>query len=246
MKTSLVYIIILILVVSCSNEHRLTFESSEITREDCQSCPIVSIVIPKVLEKSKTAESINSTINEEIISMLIFDEQSNTTTVDEAIDSFSMASNELKELYSDESAKWEATINGEVTYEDENILTIKLDSYLFTGGAHGYQSIQFLNFDKNRGLALENWQLFKEYDEFNEYVETEFRLQEKIPEDKNINVTGFMFENDSFYLPENIGFTDKGLHLLYNQYEIASYADGQIELILPYKGIKKYLVIKPK
>jgi hypothetical protein len=50
-----------------------------------------------------------------------------------------------------------------------------------------------------------------------------------------------MFEKDHFYLPENIGFTEKGIKLLYNQYEVASYADGPIELTLPYKDIRKFL-----
>jgi hypothetical protein len=55
-----------------------------------------------------------------------------------------------------------------------------------------------------------------------------------------------MFEKDSFYLPENIGFTKEGVKLLYNQYEVASYADGTIELTLPYNEVKKYLSTKIK
>ena len=53
-----------------------------------------------------------------------------------------------------------------------------------------------------------------------------------------------MFERDEFYLPENIGLTENGLVLLYNQYEVASYADGAIELILPMNEVKNYLTRK--
>ena len=42
-----------------------------------------------------------------------------------------------------------------------------------------------------------------------------------------------MFEEDRFSLPENLGFTPGGLELLYNPYEVASYADGPISLVLP-------------
>jgi hypothetical protein len=66
-------------------------------------------------------------------------------------------------------------------------------------------------------------------------------MQEKIPEGEPINSTGYMFERDTFYLPQNIGFTQDGVKLLYNEYEVASYADGPVELLLPYKEVKKYL-----
>ena len=55
-----------------------------------------------------------------------------------------------------------------------------------------------------------------------------------------------MFEEDAFYLPENIGFTPKGIQLLYNQYEVSSFAEGPIEVTIPYNEVKKYLTIKVK
>ena len=100
---------------------------------------------------------------------------------------------------------------------------------------------KFLNFSKKKAKEIDDWELFKDKDRFEQYPETQFRIQQNIPADQPINSTGFMFEEDHFYLPENIGFTNKGLKLLYNQYEVASYADGPIELTLPYKEIQKFL-----
>ena len=77
-------------------------------------------------------------------------------------------------------------------------------------------------------------------------AEAKFRSQEKIPATQSINSTGFMFDGEAFYLPENIGFTPKGIQLLYNQYEVASYADGPIILTLPYEEVKEYLTVKIK
>ncbi|MEO0900922.1 MAG: RsiV family protein [Bacteroidota bacterium] len=64
---------------------------------------------------------------------------------------------------------------------------------------------------------------------------------EKIPQDENINITGFMFDGDVFHLSENIGYVPEGIQLIYNQYEVASYADGPIVLTIPYTEINKYL-----
>ena len=104
----------------------------------------------------------------------------------------------------------------------------------------------FLNFDKKKGTELENWELFKSTEKFEAFAEAKFREQEAIPKGESINHTGLMFEKDSFYLPENIGFTKDGLKLLYNPYEVASYDDGTIELVLSHSEIKKYLAKKPK
>jgi hypothetical protein len=53
-----------------------------------------------------------------------------------------------------------------------------------------------------------------------------------------------MFEDDTFQLPQNLFYTDKGLLLFYNPYEVASYADGTKELLLPYNEVDDYLLIK--
>ena len=66
----------------------------------------------------------------------------------------------------------------------------------------------------------------------------------EIPEDKPINSTGFWFENNTFYLPESIGFTKENVILLYNQYEIASYSSGPVELEISLEKVLPYLKIK--
>ncbi|NNE76731.1 MAG: DUF3298 domain-containing protein, partial [Pricia sp.] len=109
-----------------------------------------------------------------------------------------------------------------------------------------YSSKRFLNFDKRKGRELENWQLFRNREDFQLFAERKFRNQEDIPLQGPINSTGFMFEKDSFYLPENIGFTKEGVKLLYNPYEVASYADGPIILTLPFKEVAPFLVTKTK
>ena len=91
---------------------------------------------------------------------------------------------------------------------------------------------------------METMELFKDPLEFQSFAEGKFRDQEKIPVNGSINATGFMFEDDKFYLPENIGFTQEGLQLFYEQYEVASYADGPIILTLKFKELEPYLKFK--
>ncbi|MDF0707124.1 DUF3298 and DUF4163 domain-containing protein [Flagellimonas okinawensis] len=232
-------------LASCESESKLTFEPVQLQGEVCEDCPRIDINIITALDNTPISEAINSALREEIISILSFSDDTNIDTADEALQSFTDSFKEVKTKFADE-VQWEAEIDGDVIYEDENIITIKLNSYSFTGGAHGYASTSYLNFDKRQGVELENWQLFDDVDGFEDFAETKFRIQEKIPQDANINATGFMFNGDSFHLPNNIGYTSDGLKLIYNQYEVASYADGPIELILPYNEINLYLKRKVK
>ena len=71
-----------------------------------------------------------------------------------------------------------------------------------------------------------------------------FRKKFNIPEKEALNNSGFMFEEEKFQLPQTFFFTEEGLLLYYNVYEIASYADGPKQLLLPYEEVAPYLAIK--
>jgi len=241
MRTQLSSILLFLVLVGCQKEKQLTFEYLNLDETRCSECPEVAIRIPSALENSKAANTIDTALKEEIIEILNYDDETEAASIKEAVKSFSDGYWELKKLYPEEATAWEAKIEGRITYEDPTLLTIELNTYLFTGGAHGYSSRRFLNFDKRKAKELENWQLFKNREDFEEFAEQKFRNQEAIPTEEPINSTGFMFERDSFYLPENIGFTKEGVKLLYNPYEVASYADGPIVLTLTFSDVKPFL-----
>lgn len=246
MKIRIICTLLLFACLSCENDGKLTFETINFEQENCINCPMVDITFPKTIGNNKIDKTVNEAISKEIVSLLNFDDETDLKTIDLAVESFRKEYEILKEKFPEESMPWEAEINGEITYEDNNILTILLKSYLFTGGAHGYSTSRFLNFDKRKGVEMKNSRLIKNEEQFKKLAEAKFRLQEKIPAAESINSTGFMFEGETFNLPGNIGFTKEGIQLLYNQYEVASYADGPIVLTLSYKEVKDYLTVKIK
>ncbi len=247
MKNLLPCFVLFVVLLSCKKEQKetLTFKPNSFQSESCTMCPVVSITIPEAIEKSKLGLTINDAITQAVVLELIYDDAVEANTLEDAVQSFKNGFLELREMYPDESLGWEANIEGELSYEDAAIVTIKIDSYIFTGGAHGQSTTRFLNFDKKKGVQIETSALFEEEPKLLTYVENKFRLQEQIPEGTSINSTGFMFENNAFYLPENIGYTKKGLLLLYEEYEVASYAEGPIEVLLPYTEVQGFLKVKP-
>ena len=112
-------------------------------------------------------------------------------------------------------------------------------SVIFTGGAHGYGSTSFFNFDPGTGETYEHRDLFTA--DFVRFAESSFRDRYDIPEGDPINSTGFWFENDTFHLPINIGITKEKVILIYNSYEIASYADGDFRFEFPLEEVAAFL-----
>lgn len=246
MKTPYLCFLVFLALLGCQEKSPLSFKSLVVNEKECSDCPKISIAIPKAIENTRTANTINTALREEIISQLHFDDEKEMSDLGDALLSFKNGYAELKNLYAEETTPWEAKIKGEIVYEDKEMLTVQLNSYVFTGGAHGYSAQRFLNFDKKKGVELENWQLFQNREGFQQFVEAKFREQESIPSEASINETGLMFKSDRFYLPENIGFTEKGVQLLYNPYEVASYADGPIVLTLPYNEVAPFLAMEHK
>lgn len=244
MKRTLFCAFLLLLNIGCDKDHKLTFERLQIKNTKCQGCPKIEINVPHAIDDTPIATSINTALREEIIYILKFEEDQDVDSIEKAMDSFTKNYQELQNRFIDETVAWEADIKASVTYEDERLLTLKLDVYSFTGGAHGYGSTIFLNFDKKKAIELENHQLFKDSDGFQKLAEAAFRQQEGIAKASSINSTGLMFSRDSFHLSENMGYTAEGLQLIYNQYEVASFADGPIVLTLPFRDIGQFLKFK--
>ena len=82
---------------------------------------------------------------------------------------------------------------------------------------------------------IENNNLFNDLEAFKRIAKTHF---DKTVKDKNT-----LFEPDNFILPANIGYTEDGLMLLYNVYEIAPYSTGTIEFTIPYEEVDPVLVL---
>ena len=161
MKSSNILFLVLLLLISCQNEDKLTFEPYRIETGVCATCTKINISIPKAIDENKLAHTINATLREEVITLLHFDDELEVSDIDTAVASFESGFSRLQKKYEDETTPWEAKIDSEITFENKALLTISLDAYIFTGGAHGYTSKRFLNFDKIKGVELENWQLFK-------------------------------------------------------------------------------------
>lgn len=242
-----IFSLLLLLCMSCSKELNFENQSFEKTTTlDCtENCPSINLTIPVAKNANVTADSINKTVFATVKSIIDFsDKPNNSSNYDQLATSFIQAYEKLKKDFPEDHFGWEAKIEGKIKYKSENILNIEINHYSFTGGAHGYAGLRSLIFDTKTGKKIPNEKLFKDWKLFKAFAETKFRNQYKIPRDQPINSTGMFFENDVFQVAQNIFFTNEGILLHYNPYEIAAYVDGSRDLLIKYDEANDYLIIK--
>ncbi|WP_378180707.1 DUF3298 domain-containing protein [Aquimarina sp. SS2-1] len=212
---------------------------------DCEvtDCVITEIFLLESVSEDKISKDINQLIEKTAISILNIEEDNSITTVEKAVQNFNNSYQEIKKEFPEEIMPYEVSIHCDISFQNANILSVIIDSYLFAGGAHGSGNSTYLNIDPKTGKSIENQKMIKDINQFSTFVEKKFRKTHSIPENASINSTGFFFENDIFSLPINIGLTDTHIILLYNQYEISSYAEGPIELKLDKQEVKDYFAL---
>lgn len=249
------YKIILLLFIglvlgSCEKEKPLVMYGESLTENDLdicagENCPEITINYIQAEGDGEVAKKINNRIKDLIVSTLSYQEDLEAAkTVEEAARNFVESYRADKASFPDMAADYFAQIHIEELYRTEKIICFEARQYMFTGGAHGYGTTSFLNIDPETGDELTENEIFKDKQDFTALAEKKFREQHNIQEGQNINEPGFWFEDDVFKLPNSVGFTQDSLIFVYNQYDIASYAEGPIELKLSKEEVKPFLKIE--
>lgn len=208
-------------------------------------CTYVNISVTEATTSSPVADSINNGIFRVTRSIVYFGEKpTNAKSYQELMDSFIKSYDDLASKYPAESIPWEAKIKATVNYFSDKIINIKLNNFMFTGGAHGYEGNRSLLFDGETGKTLKYTDIFTDVTAFTAFAEKKFREKFKIEAGKSINSKGLFFEKDKFVLPQNIFFTDEGVLLFYNPVEIGSFADGAKQILIPFAEAQQYLKVK--
>lgn len=249
-KNYAVVALISIVFISCNQDEKIEFSSQSLTEKElsiCENsnCPEITINYVEVFGNKDVSNKINKKIKSFIFQSLLLGEDvpSKAKTIEEAATDFVEAYYADQAQFPDMAGEYFAEISVNEIYNAENHICFEMRQYLFTGGAHGYGTTSFLNINPKTGEELTAEDLFKNRSEFTNFAEQKFRSQQQIAHEESINATGFWFEEEKFNLPESFGFIEDSLIFVYNQYEIASYADGPIELKIALKEAEQFLKI---
>jgi hypothetical protein len=118
----------------------------------------------------------------------------------------------------------------DVKYNKNNKLSILTSDYIFTGGAHGNTVVQSFNYDllKKKRVKLDD--ILTNQQKFAKVTDYVYQYAKSRPnifypdlkkEDVKIN------KNTAFF------FTDDGIALVFQQYDIAPYVSGNQVIVIP-------------
>jgi len=132
------------------------------------------------------------------------------------------------------------------SYQAKNILlpvykdlyTLSMFVYEYSGGAHGNYGTQLYQFTQagNR-LSWKDILLPDAEKAIQPLLQKAIAQHLEIPTTTPVAEMGLFIQNNTIPLAYSFALTEKGLRLIYNPYEIASYAVGMIDITIPYAAL---------
>lgn len=130
---------------------------------------------------------------------------------------------------------WCIEVSNDIVYHDRYIASNLTRRYNFVGGAHGNEQISAISIDRASGKPLMESDLFVEGYEavLARLILTRLMAQHEVGSPQELSEYGYfdpseIMPNNNFYL------TDTELVYIFNPYDIAPYANGRIEVRIPF------------
>ena len=124
----------------------------------------------------------------------------------------------------------------------DSTLTYSVESYLYTGGAHGYHWHTYLNFSRKTGhlITLDEVLDLSHSEAVIQLILRDLMQQFGCNSVQQLEEQGFISIRD-ITLTDNFHIGSRGITFVYNPYEIACYAMGKQSVTLTYQQLKPYM-----
>ena len=146
-------------------------------------------------------------------------------------------------LYQEGSASfnWQKIQEIRILHNEHDILSLENYTYGFTGGAHGLSVSKFRVIDLKDGHQVTLDEIFRESFENDLRDIINFAARKKYKLDRNQSLTDAGFFSEFIDAGPNFYLTKDGMGFYYNQYEVAPFALGPIDIFISYKEIRRIL-----
>ena len=141
---------------------------------------------------------------------------------------------------------FQVEVNGSVLLNGPGLLTVNMTAHLDCGGAHSLDPIKMFVFDSNTGSKLKLADIFvpKFDSRLNRLIDKAFRKQNGLsatdPLDKPKGDFFGLSEKKLTYT-HNFAVGVEGITFVYNEYEVAAYAYGPIDILIPWAELRPIL-----
>jgi len=223
--------------------YELSYEEYSATEEDCDSteCTEARIVLPILSEgDAAIATQINKKVEDQYRRLIKsrLPEPRSTGSWESLAQSFIEGYELFKMEFPDDPTSWYLYLDGEQSaIIGDSVLTVMVDDSEFMGGAHGNTATLVQSYSLKNGERID---LKSRYGpKLKQLAEEKFRAYHAVAETEPLNDAGFIFPEEGFILPDNMGYSAKGLTLIYNPYEVAPYSTGSTVITIPLSELEK-------
>lgn len=199
----------------------------------------IDIRFPELTARTGTnaaAEGINAEIRRRLLATMTGQAPA---TMDQLMDSFAHAYEDSVSKAPRLPGAWFLRFEVDVRHADEDLFCIRLLQSVFTGGAHPASTITYLVFSMKTGTLLPLSAVVPEtkVKELIEMAERQFRQIRKLPPEVPFDRAGFRFAENRFAINRNFLVSKDGLAFCFNQGEVAPYARGVTEFVIPWRDL---------
>ena len=130
--------------------------------------------------------------------------------------------------------KWESEGKYNVVYSSKDYVSFKVFEWSYTGGAHGGSQTTVGTFKKGKCLKLADlYRSPREKKQLENLWKAAIARHFKVKTfEERLKEAGEVFKP---FMTENFYFDGKGIHFIYDPYEIDCFAAGTIDIFVPWK-----------
>lgn len=209
----------------------------------------VSVSYPLLASHEVGAQRINDRLNQLaaasitdwLDSAVVAQNPAARTNLAKAADLFAADYRNMQADMGDIGGCWDLNTTADTVFSNPGVLTVRATVYAYTGGAHPNTNQLLLTFDRETGRELHLTDMVSDTAALLGIVEKAFRKQQQLMPTDKLEEQGYFLHNGQFFLPGNIAPGRQGMIFYYNPYEIAAYAVGPIEVVVPYEKLNGML-----
>ncbi|MEL7117925.1 MAG: DUF4163 domain-containing protein [Bacteroidota bacterium] len=247
-------LLMLFLIASCNRRSNdksfnLSFQDVSIYQESakCQDnpkrCATVEINLPHAFsEDLALSNKVNQQISGSVIKVLnaYGDAGMPLSNMKEVAENFIAEYTEYSSYSEFLTMPWELKVNGSILHQGEKTISIQLDNWVYSGGAHPNTMSVILNIDSQTGDLILLTDIIKDIPSFKSFAEQMYWNAKDGKNPKNqpaIQLTS----KSLFMLPDNYAILEDGILLHYNPHEMSTFADGSFSFLLTFEQLKDIL-----
>jgi len=161
-------------------------------------------------------------------------------------DSFIGDYRSLQRAFPDYRTPWYLERRATALHDTAGYVSIAFSEDTYAGGAHPNTLTTYITLDLTTGqpVTLDELLTADGRDTLTAIAERVFRQRRGLAPGVPLDSAGFWFENSTFRLNDNFALGTDGLLFTFNPYEIAPYALGPTEIVLPYGELRGTLALR--